>query len=183
MFERFTAASREVVVRATGEAVALGDPLIGPGHMLLALLDERAGPAGVALRAAGLEHGRLRADLARRAGPLLDAEDAAALRSVGIDLAAVLARMTESFGADALAGGQPGTRRGRQTVRLDVAAKKTLQYALRAAVARHDRHLGPEHLLLGLLTEPNTATAVLADAGVDINELRRNLLASLDKAA
>jgi ATP-dependent Clp protease ATP-binding subunit ClpA len=184
MFERFTAISREVVVRATGEAVALGDPSIGTGHMLLALLDERAGPAGVALRAAGLDHGRVRAELARGSVvPLLDPEDAEALKSVGIDLDAVLARMSESFGADALAGGQQGNRRGRQNLRLDAGAKKTMQRALQEAVARHDRHLGPEHLLLGLLAEQNTATAVLASAGVDTGELRKNLLASLDKAA
>jgi ATP-dependent Clp protease ATP-binding subunit ClpA len=184
MFERFTAASREVVIRANGEAVALGDPSIDAGHILLALLDERAGPASAVLRAAGLEHGQMRAELARRSVvPLLDEADAEALKSVGIDLDAVLARMSESFGADSLAGGQQGSRRGRQSLRFDGTAKKTLQSALRVAVGRHDRSLGPEHLLLGLLAEPNTATAVLERLGVDTAELRTNLLALLDKAA
>jgi hypothetical protein len=152
--------------------------------MLLALLDERAGPAGTALRAAGLDHGKVRAELARRATvPLLDPEDAEALKSVGIDLDAVLARMSESFGADALAGGQQGARRARRSLRFDESAKKTLQNALRAALARHDRSLGPEHLLLGLLAGQNAATTALTALGVDTDELRTNLLGLLDKAA
>ncbi|HEX5404048.1 MAG TPA: Clp protease N-terminal domain-containing protein [Pseudonocardiaceae bacterium] len=184
MFERFTAAGRDVVIQATGEAVALGDPAIGTGHMLLALLDERAGPASAALRAAGLSHDLVRAELARRSVvPLLDPEEAEALKSVGIDLDAVLARMTESFGADALASGQQGDRRGRRSLRFDAGAKKTMQHSLREAVARHDRSLGPEHLVLGLLAEDNTATTVLDRVGVDRAELRANLLAALDEAA
>lgn len=184
MFKRFTVPSRETVVRANGEAQVLGHQEIGTGHLLLALLDERAGAAGELLRQAGADHARLREDLRRRsaATPLLDDQDADALRSVGIDLDAVLTRMTESFGAAALADGSRSKRRGGP--RLSKAAKNTMAHAVREATARRDDHLGPEHLLLGLLDEEGcTALALLADAGVDVARLRQDLKATLDKAA
>ena len=184
MFKRFTVPSREVVGRATGEAQALGDNEIGTGHLLLALLDERAGPVGELLRSAGVRHAAVRDGLRRRAAatPLLDARDADALRSVGIDLDAVLTRMTESFGADALADGPRVKRRG--GTRMSKAAKNSLAHALHEAVARRDDHLGPEHLLLGMLDEDGCAAlALLADAGVDVPRLRQDLVARLDKAA
>jgi ATP-dependent Clp protease ATP-binding subunit ClpA len=178
MFERFTAASRDVIVRAMGEAVALDSAAIGTGHMLLALLDERAGPAAASLRAAGLSHDQVR-DLVRRRLPLLfDDEDAKALESVGVNLNAVLTRIAESFGPDALAGHGRGSR-----IRLDAEAKTALRHALRETIARQDRRIEPQHLLLGLLAAECAATLVLADAGVDSDGLRADLVATLGKAA
>ena len=184
MFERFTAPSRETVVRATGEAQALGHANVGTGHLLLALLDERAGPAATVLRDAGVDHAAARAELARRlaAEPLLGPEDAEALRSVGIDLDAVLTRMTESFGPNALAPGTPPMRRGGP--RFDKAAKAAMAAALRAAVTRHDRRIDAEHLLLGLLDEPhNMAVALVTAAGADVDQVRAATHAALDRAA
>jgi ATP-dependent Clp protease ATP-binding subunit ClpA len=179
MFERFTVPSRDVIIRATGEAKALGNPKVGTGHLLLALTDDGAGPAAEALRAAGVDHGRIRAELVRRAPALFDAEDAAALRSVGIDLDAVMTRIRESFGPKAT--GRAPARRG--SPRLNDAAKAALTQALRAASGRHDKYLGPEHLLVGLLADAdNDAVAVLTDAGVDRDRLREDLLAALPKS-
>ncbi len=184
MFERFTVPSREVVVRAMGEAQALGHGEIGTGHLLLALLDERAGPVATVLRDAGLDHATARAELIRRmaAKPLLGPDDAEALRSVGIDLDAVLTRMTESFGAQALAPGSPPRRRGGP--RLDKAAKAALGQALREAVNRHDRRIDAEHLLLGLIDEPHSmAVALLTAASADLDQVRADARAALDRAA
>lgn len=178
MFEQFAAQSRDVVVRAMGEAIALDSAAIGTGHMLLALLDERAGPAATALRAAGLSHEQVR-DLVRRRLPgTFDDEDARALESVGINLNAVLTRMSESFGADALAGRGRGVR-----LRLDAEAKLALRHTLRETTARRDRRIETSHLLLGLLAADCVATRVLADAGVDRDRLRADLVAALGKAA
>lgn len=184
MFERFTVPSREVVVRAMGEAQAMGNSEIGTGHLLLALLDERAGPVAVVLRTAGLDHATARAELARRlaAAPLLGPADAEALRSVGIDLDAVLTRMAESFGPAALAPGTQPTRRGGP--RLDKAAKAALSHALHEAVTRHDRRIDAEHLLLGLTDQPHTMAVALIDAaGADVDRIRADTLAALDQAA
>jgi ATP-dependent Clp protease ATP-binding subunit ClpA len=184
MFERFTVPSREVVVRAMGEAQALGHAEIGTGHLLLALLDERAGPASAVLRDAGLDHATARAELARRMAeePLLGPADAEALKSVGIDLDAVLTRITESFGADALRSGTPPARRGGP--RLDKAGKAALAQALHEAVARHDRRIDAEHLLLGVLGQAHgMAVALLTAAGADPEQVRARTLAALDQAA
>lgn len=179
MFERFSGTGRETFVRAAEAAKALGHTELGTGHLLLALLDERAGPVAEVLRSAGLEPGTVREHLVR---PLFDSADAAALRSVGIDLDAVLARVTASFGPDALAGGSK--RAGRRFPRVDKALAAALGAALQAAVARHDRSLLPEHLLLGLLDQPGSAAAaLLADAHVDPAVLHRDVGALLDRAA
>src|SRR6478609_2693512 len=114
MFERFTVAARDVVTRARDEAIEQGAPLIGTEHLLLALLDERAGSAYPVLTAAGVSHNGVRAALrGGAAGPagLLSEEDAEALRTIGIDLDAVLARIGETFGSDALQPPAPRTGR------------------------------------------------------------------------
>ncbi|HEX3651061.1 MAG TPA: Clp protease N-terminal domain-containing protein [Pseudonocardiaceae bacterium] len=182
MFERFTTAAREVVIRANAETRRLGHRDIGTGHLLLALLDERAGPVAGILAATGLEPAAVRTGITKRvAAPLFDPEDAAALQAVGIDLDTVLARINESFGPEAL-GGRLRARRGGP--HMDQAAKHSLQRALHTAVTRKDRQLGAEHLLLGLLADDDTAAAeILADAGVDRVRLRTDVLARLDQEA
>ncbi|HEY1570659.1 MAG TPA: Clp protease N-terminal domain-containing protein [Pseudonocardiaceae bacterium] len=181
MFERFTTAAREAVIRANAETRRLGHRDIGTGHLLLALLDERAGPVAEILRSAGLAEATVRAEVAKRvATPLFDPDDAAALQAVGIDLDTVLARINESFGPEAL-GGRLRARRGGP--HMDKAAKHSLQRALHAAATRRDRSLGAEHLLLGLLADDTTAAAILAAADVDPARLRADVVAALENKA
>jgi ATP-dependent Clp protease ATP-binding subunit ClpA len=66
MFETFTVASREVVVRASDEARTLGDDYIGTEHLLLGLLTE-GGSAGRVLAGGGLTRERIQDRLGRRA--------------------------------------------------------------------------------------------------------------------
>ncbi|HEX5114739.1 MAG TPA: Clp protease N-terminal domain-containing protein [Pseudonocardiaceae bacterium] len=182
MFERFTTAAREAVVRANAETRRLGHRDIGTGHLLLALLDDRTGPVAELLRSAGLDEVTVRAGITKRVStPLFDPEDAAALHAVGIDLDSVLARINESFGPEAL-GGRLRARRGGP--HMDKAAKHALQRALHAATTRRDKSLGAEHLLLGLLADDDTtAAAILAEAKVDPARLRADVLAALENKA
>lgn len=182
MFERFTSAARETVVRANAVTRELGHRDIGTGHLLLALLDDRAGPVAQILRSAGLDAATVREAIVKRlARPLFDPEDAAALQAVGIDLDTVLARINESFGPEAL-GGRMRARRGGP--HMDKAAKHALQCALQAAASRRDRSLGAEHLLLGLLADDDTtAAAILAAAQIDPARLRTEVMAALDQKA
>lgn len=179
MFERFDEPAQHVMRRAAGEAAALDQRSIGTEHLLLALLDEHSGLAADVLRAAGLEHGQVRSLVKRRAGQLFDDEDAAALRSIGVDLDAVIGRLTESFGTEAVRG----RRRRGMSGRFDDAAKAALGRMVRSAVELHDKQIRPEHMLLGVLGAENTATAVLAEATVDRERLRADLLTALGKAA
>jgi ATP-dependent Clp protease ATP-binding subunit ClpA len=187
MFNRFTGAARTVVARARDEARALGQPHIDTEHLLLGLLDPDAGAAYTVLHAAGLDRHRVRAALTG-AGRLLDDEDMAALRTVGIDVDAVLARIEQTFGPGALAAAAPATRRGRSWLDRDGTfsrpAKKVLELAVREAVHLRHNHLGTEHLLLGLLGEGGgRAGEILAGAGVQPAELRAAVLAELRQAA
>jgi ATP-dependent Clp protease ATP-binding subunit ClpA len=191
MFERFSNEARQVVVRARQEADELRHPMIGTEHLLLAMLAE-PGTAKDVLRDAGLELAAVRADLLRHvkaAPPLMDAQDAEALRSVGIDVDAVLARILESFGPDALV--PPATtkrgwfgRRGRVGGRFAPRSKKVLELSLRETLRLDNSEINSGHILLGLLREGNGLGAtILAEAGVDFAQLRTRTEERLRRAA
>ena len=152
MFDRFTKDARAIVERARAEALALGHDRIGTEHLVLGGAD-----------AAGLDPGVLRAEVA--AGDL----DGPALATVGIDLDAVRERVESAFGAGALSAGAPASGRTPFTR----PAKRALQEALRQAVADGAGELRPEHLLLGVLAEPDGRGArLLAGHGVTAEALR-----------
>lgn len=108
MFERFTEDARHAVRLAQEEARRLRHGFIGPEHLLLGLLAQRAGPAGGALAAAGLEITCLRHRIIAEAD---DPLDAAALASLGIDLETVRRTTEAAFGPGALDRGR--RRRGK----------------------------------------------------------------------
>jgi ATP-dependent Clp protease ATP-binding subunit ClpC len=59
-------------------------------------------------------------------------------------------------------------------------AKKVLELAREAHQFDHD-HIGPEHLLLGVIDEGNSVGAqVLVQFGVDLVDLRRHVLEQID---
>jgi ATP-dependent Clp protease ATP-binding subunit ClpA len=151
MFERFTGDARCVVIQAAEEARRLHHGAIRPGHLLLAAAEHRDGSA--LLAAAGLEPAEVAARV--RAAPDPDALDAGALAAMGIDLDEIRARVEARFGAGALDRRRRGLcRRGggfrRGAMPFAPESKKVLELALREAVALGDRHIGPEHVLLGL---------------------------------
>ncbi|MER5703315.1 Clp protease N-terminal domain-containing protein [Micromonospora sp. NPDC002296] len=192
MFERFTDRAREVVRAARDEARAAGRRQIDTEHLLLAVLADADSLAARVLRDAGVRADDLRAAVARHTadgGAGLAEADVAALREIGIDLSAVLARVEESFGPDALRAAAPGPRRRwlrRQQPGgvFSPRAKKVLELALREALGLRHRHIGTEHILLGLLREAGgTAALVLTEAGLDLADLRRRVEAALRMAA
>ncbi|WDZ87712.1 Clp protease N-terminal domain-containing protein [Micromonospora cathayae] len=178
MFERFTDRAREVVRRARDEA---GDAPVDTPHLLLAIVADPDALATRLLAQAGVPADDLRARIARQLDrtAVLGEADAAALRQIGIDLAAIEARLDESFGPGALRRPTPPPRRRgwwrrRQPNHLFAPrSRKTLELALREALHLRHRHIGTEHLLLGLLREGDgTAAQVLREAGVDLTDLR-----------
>ncbi len=113
MFERFTASARDVVLRAVAEAERRDSPRVGVEHVLVALTE--VPESAEALRVAGFTAGALETvladlELAERRGGLGPA-DAEALRSIGIDLDAVVAGVEERHGEGALAPPQRPHRR------------------------------------------------------------------------
>ncbi|MEW2440502.1 Clp protease N-terminal domain-containing protein [Micromonospora marina] len=191
MFERFTDRARTVVHHALDEARAEGRRPVGTEHLLLGVLADRDSLAVRLLASGGVDADALRAGVARHLAQGVDglgAADAAALREIGIDLAAIVARIEESFGPDALREAAPRPRRwwrrGPHHGTFSPRAKKVLELSLREALRLRHRHIGTEHILLGLLREGNgPAAAVLTEAGVDIDDLRRRVDAALREAA
>ncbi|MFI5490738.1 Clp protease N-terminal domain-containing protein [Micromonospora echinaurantiaca] len=191
MFERFTDRARTVVRQARDEARSEGQRPVGTEHLLLALLADGDSLAARVLAEAGVRGDDLRERIHRHtaqgATGLADA-DAAALREIGIDLAAIVARIEESFGPDALREAAPAPRRwwrrryagGPFSPR----AKKVLELSLREALRLRHNHIGTEHILLGLIREGHGLGAlVLTEAGLDLDDLRRRVEVALRTAA
>ncbi len=174
MFERYTRAAGDVVARAQVEARELGDAGVGTEHLLLGV----AFRDGAVLASLGVDRAALHetvADMRR------DGLDAAALATIGIDLDAVRRSVERSFGPGALAG-----RRRRRAGHLPFSpgAKRTLERSLREALALRDRHIGPEHILLALASEPDTAAAeALRRCGTTPDAVRAATLAARRDAA
>jgi ATP-dependent Clp protease ATP-binding subunit ClpA len=172
MFERFTHAARDAVVCAQEEAAALGHDHVGTEHLLLGV----AARDGGVLASLGVERAALRAAVA---GLWPEGLDADALATIGIDLEAVRRSVEQSFGPGALTG-----RRRRGRVPLCPRAKRALERSLREALAQRDRHIGPEHLLLGLASDPDSGAALaLRRCGASPDALRAATLAALRDAA
>jgi ATP-dependent Clp protease ATP-binding subunit ClpA len=208
MFERFTKAAREAVVRAQDEARNLRQSPIGTEHLLLALLAGEDTGAAAALRGRGVDAQGVRAAILRLVGPGSgctgpdtaadsradrDAEDAAALKAIGIDLDAVRRAIEENFGPGALRLPDETSKRRRlfgrsagtpRHVPFSPRAKKTLELSLREAIRLKHNFIAPEHILLGILREgQGLACRILADAGVDTAALRTDLARALDEHA
>lgn len=58
-----------------------------------------------------------------------------------------------------------------------------LELSLREALARRDGSIGLEHLLLGVLLGADSRSRVLIEASLPAGELRRRIVAYLDRAA
>ncbi len=170
MFERFTHAARAVVAQAHEEAAALGHGRVDSEHLLLAA-------AGALPASLGIDQAGLRAAVEGAAG--LDAQ---ALATIGIDMDKVRRSVEQSFGPDALAARGGARRKGH--VSFGPGAKRALEQSLREAVALRDRSIGPEHILLGLTSDPGGGLEhVLAICGTSSAALRAAVLASRRAAA
>jgi len=182
VFERFTKPARESVVQAQGAARRLGDDHIGVEHLLLGLLAEEESGAASALAELGVTAEAVERVLAakRRPGRLGPAE-AQALESIGIDLEAIRRRVEESFGAGAL---ERATRRRRGRLPFTKQAKQALEASLREAVALGHHYLGTEHVLLGLLRQPDELAAIVLRAlEVPPEVVRARVLAELRRVS
>jgi ATP-dependent Clp protease ATP-binding subunit ClpA len=188
MFERFTRHARVAVVLAQEEARELRTREIGPQHLLLGLLQASGNDLSAVLSGFGLTAEVVRARLLA-ASPATDesfGEDAEALRALGIDLHAVRDNVARTFGADAFDNALPRSgrrRRRRGHVPFTRPAKKSLELAVREALAHKDNQIGCEHLLLGIMRSGDKAAIGLITEHVYTAQLRSSILELLDKAA
>ncbi|WP_399888736.1 Clp protease N-terminal domain-containing protein [Streptomyces sp. BBFR51] len=178
MFERFTKDARAVVQGAVEHAEEARAQTVEAEQLLLALLDREGSRASFALAALGVGEQRdavrraLR-EARRRAG--LSQADTEALAGLGIDVGEIVARVEEAHGVGAMSGDGKGKSRWSGRRAFGRGAKEVLEKALRVAVARRDRHIGDEHILLALTLRPGVPAEVLADHGVTHESLTRVL--------
>lgn len=177
MFERFTYQARRVVVLAQQDARARAAEWIGPDNLLVCLWDAPGALAAAVLSDVGIEVADVMSERAEveRAVP-----DRAALAALGIDLDEVRRRVEQSFGPGALdrATARQLAGRGRRWGRhipFSHEAKRALELALREAVRRGDRHVGAEHVLLGVLGVEGIGSRLLAARGRTLDDVRTAL--------
>lgn len=146
------------------EAQSRGDRHVGSEHFLIGVA---LAPSAVVRRATGE---RLSADDLRTG---LNALDQVALRAVGIDLDETAEDLAPAWSAR------------RRYLPFTRGAKQVLQDALTEAIALGNRHIGPEHILLGITQQPSTdpASSLLDHLGVEPDSLRADLLAALRRSA
>jgi ATP-dependent Clp protease ATP-binding subunit ClpA len=174
MFERFTRPARQVVERATLVARDATAAETRPEHLLAALLADEQCLATRVLAGLGASPGDLRAELDRLRMLYvdgLDADDAAALQAIGIDLDEVVRRIDRNLGGPLPASRIPRFGRG---------SKKVLQLALREAIALRHNYIGTEHLLLGLVRGGDRVVLdTLGAFGIEREALREAVVAAV----
>jgi ATP-dependent Clp protease ATP-binding subunit ClpA len=187
MFERFTGDTRAAVVLAHEEARELGAGEIGPQHLLVGALRAAGHDLSAVLSGYGLTAEVVRARLSEGSSTADEFdEDADALRAIGIDLRAVRDSAARTFGADTFDNAlrRSGRRRRRRGhMPFGRTAKKTLELALREALAHKDKEIRCEHIILGILRGGDPAAIELIAEHVDTVQLRSAIIALLDKAA
>jgi ATP-dependent Clp protease ATP-binding subunit ClpA len=191
MFERFTHAARDAVRLAQVEARELRHPRVDTEHLLLALLVDGTAPVARLLTDRGVTATTVRTEIVRRIGvgtepvPNTEADDAEALKAIGIDLDVVRRTIEKNFGPGSLnLPPTPPVRRGllrrRRSGTFSDRAKKVLELSLREALRLRHNFIGTEHLMLGILRENNgLAAQILAEAEVDFDDLRDALAKAL----
>lgn len=167
MWDRLSAEAREVIRLAQAQSEQLGHGYVGDEHVLLGLLQQQASQASTLLRRHGLDLASARAQLQRLSAaglmPRSRADDARALRAVGIDVEAVRQRLIAAFGEQAVgaavwrASRRPwwrgGGRRRTPLCGPPFFAKRALHLASRYADSRKAAAVTPEHLLHGVLRD------------------------------
>ncbi|MEA2135237.1 MAG: hypothetical protein QOC68_3146 [Solirubrobacteraceae bacterium] len=151
MFQRFVRDARRVALEASSVAAGLGSPSVEAEHLLVSLASTPH-PAGAALRAVGLEPQEARDAIQRDFERVLGR---VGIDTSGIDLPANCRRTKPNWGTS---------------------AKQALERAVAEAKRRGDKHIGCEHILLGLLrAEHGTVPRLLAAEGIDRDEITGRL--------
>ena len=159
IFNRFARETRASVEAALEEARTLGHDSVGDEDLLLGVLGAGEGLAAEALSSLGVT-----LEAAREESEMMADE---ALAYVGISLEDIRREAGEAF--------DMRIPRGRR-IPFSPAAKKTLERALGEAMRLGDRHIGTEHVLLGVLRNVDgMAARMLARMGVPAAVLEERL--------
>ncbi|CAJ1508751.1 Clp protease N-terminal domain-containing protein [[Mycobacterium] burgundiense] len=185
MFERFSRSARAAVVLAQEEARDLGAGEIGPEHLLVGALQSAGEDLAAVFAGYGLTADGVRARLAADDSAVSE-DDAEALRAIGIDLHAVREAVSASFGPgafDAALGKSGRRRRRRGHLPFNRSAKKSLELALREALAHKSKEIRTEHVVLGIVRAGDRYTLSVITEHVYVVQLRAAIVGLLNQAA
>lgn len=172
MYERFTDRTRKVMMLAHRDALRRRATAIDTEHILLGLLEEGQGVAAHVLSGLGVDWESVAAALAARGQPYppppaTDAPEEWPLSAWQLTAKAV--RRFFGSRADKL----PRTAE----------SNRLIECAIQDVRALGHNYVGTEHLLLGLLRQPNTLAAqLLVERGVTLDGVRREVLELLGQA-
>lgn len=147
MFERYTESARRVLSFSLSEARERGSMFIQPDHLLLGVVHAADDITSRIFRNAGLSLDTVRSGMPEPKSPLPT--------SVQIPFHSETKRVLQYAAEE---------------------ADRLLHRALLAHIADVDDHIGPEHLLLGLLREDTAAAATLTRHGVTLELARREVV-------
>jgi len=146
MFERYTEQARLVIFLARNEALQFGSPYIEAQHLLLGLLREEKTRANQFLRS-GAGAESIRKQIEEHTGPREKVP-------------------TFARGNGSTSGDPP----------LSHECKRVLAYGAEEAERLNQKHIGTEHLLLGLLREEKGfAAEILYERGLRLSTIRQEL--------
>jgi ATP-dependent Clp protease ATP-binding subunit ClpC len=173
VYERFTDRARKVMMLAHQDALRRRATAIDTEHILLGLLEEGQGVAAHVLSGLGVDWESLAAALAARGLPYPPppASDAPEERPLSAWQLTSSRLVRQFFGsrADKL----PRTAE----------SNRLIECAVQEARALGHNYVGTEHLLLGLLHQPNTLAAqLLVEQGLTLDGVRREVLELLGHA-
>lgn len=153
MFERYTESARRALFLARKEALERGCSSIHTEHILL-----------------GVIH-------------VADDITTNIFRNAGVSIETVASAMPEPKPPIPLTVQIPFHRETQRVLQYAAAEAERLQGALLVDYVLADDHIGPEHLLLGLLREENaTAALMLVQRGVTLDIVRRESASKLREA-
>lgn len=170
MFERFGKDVKQLLMAVHGDAAIAGSTTVEGEHLLVALASAPETAGGAVLRAHGVTRGGLLSALDDRSGGFDDG-DAAALFSIGIDLAQIQRSARRIFGDTAF--GRAGVRPRKGGRRFGESAKTALAVSLQESLSSGSRTITTLHLLLALARDPHSRSAQLLSAhGLDYDVVR-----------
>ncbi|HWB12077.1 MAG TPA: Clp protease N-terminal domain-containing protein [Pirellulales bacterium] len=163
MYERFTDRARKVTMLADQEARRLGSPSLAPEHILLGLLKEGSGVAAHVLGALGVSTEAIVQSLEAGTTPTPpvphDQPERDRSRSRWWLLPSAMRRLTIS------------------ELPTSPESKTLIAQALTEARSLGHNYVGTEHLLLGLLAQPDSRAAqLLLDKRLTLDKVRQEVL-------
>ena len=164
MYERFTDRARKVMQLAHRQATCRYAPELGSEHILLGLFEEGSGVAANVLRRLDVDWPKLWAA-------------ASACCKLHPPPANVAPADRPPTGWKATAFWRFLTGRGRRGLPLNVEARQVIELTMQEARALGHNYVGTEHLLLGILRQPNSAAAhLLVENGLALDDVRREVV-------